>query len=149
MPSIELILSAFLLLTFIAAIISMRLKVPYTLILVLTGVLITVVVALLALQGSPIQAPMRTVIAQFQSIYNLLIQGGGGGLYVGLIVPPLIFEAMIHIRGSDLKTVIKPSLALGNSWRSHSHSSYRLDFMAGYWSLRVRFISIRCVNRPN
>jgi monovalent cation:H+ antiporter, CPA1 family len=31
---------------------------------------------------------------------------------VGLIVPPLIFEAMIHIRGSDLRSVIKPSLAL-------------------------------------
>ena len=88
MPSIELILSAFLLLTFIAAIISIRLKVPYTLILVLTGVLITVVVALLAVQGSPIQAPMRTVIAQFQSIYNLLIQGGGGGLYVGSLFRP-------------------------------------------------------------
>ncbi len=40
-------------LNFIAALISIRLKVPYTLILVLTGVLITVIIALLSLQGSP------------------------------------------------------------------------------------------------
>ena len=112
MPSIELVISAFLLLTFIAALISIRLKVPYTLVLVLTGVLITLIVALLALEGSPIQAPAQNFILTFRSIYNLLIQGGGGGLYVGLIVPPLIFEAMIHIRGSDLRSVIKPSLVL-------------------------------------
>ena len=55
---------------------------------------------------------MLSITSQIRSIYNLLIQGGGGGLYVGLIVPPLIFEAMIHIRGGDLKSVIKPSLAL-------------------------------------
>ena len=112
MPSIELVLSAFLLLTFIAAIISMRLKVPYTLVLILTGVSITAIVALLSIQGSPIQAPMQNVISEIQSFYNLLIQGGGGGLYVGLIVPLLIFAAMIHIRGNDLRSVIKPLFAL-------------------------------------
>jgi monovalent cation:H+ antiporter, CPA1 family len=112
MPSIELVISAFLLLTFIAALISMRLKVPYTLILVLTGVLITVIIALLSLQGSPIQASAQNLVLMARSFYDLLIQGGGGGLYVGLIVPPLIFEAMIHIRGNDLRSVIKPSLAL-------------------------------------
>jgi len=82
------------------------------LVLVLTGVLITLVVGLLSLQGSPLQGSMQNVISQIRSIYDLLIKGGGGGLYVGLIVPPLIFEAMIHIRGSDLRSVIKPSLAL-------------------------------------
>ncbi|HYA77971.1 MAG TPA: cation:proton antiporter [Verrucomicrobiae bacterium] len=112
MASIELVLSLFLLLTFIAALISNRLKAPYTLVLVLTGVLITLVVGLLSLRGSPLQGSMQNVISQIRSIYDLLIKGGGGGLYVGLIVPPLIFEAMIHIRGSDLRSVIKPSLAL-------------------------------------
>ena len=112
MASIELVLSAFLLLTFIAALISIKAKMPYTLILVLTGVLITLFFGLLSLQGSPIQGQMQSITAQIRSLYNLLIQGGEGGLYVGLIVPPLIFEAMIHIRGTDLKSVIKPSLAL-------------------------------------
>ena len=112
MPSIELVLSAFLLLTFIAAIIALKLKTPYTLVLVITGVLITTVITLFALPGSPFQSAMQGVTSQIRTIYDLLILGGGGGLYVGLIVPPLIFEAMIHIRGSDLRSVIKPSLAL-------------------------------------
>ena len=112
MPSIELVVSAFLLLTFIAAIISIKLKTPYTLVLVLIGVLITAIVSLLALPGSPFQDTMQGVTQSIRSIYNVLVQGGQGGLYVGLIVPPLIFEAMIHIRGSDLRSVIKPSLAL-------------------------------------
>jgi CPA1 family monovalent cation:H+ antiporter len=112
MASIELVLSVFLLLTFIAALISRRIRVPYTLILVLTGVLITVIVGALSLHGSPIQGSMQSVISQIRSLYDSLVKGGGGGLYVGLIVPPLIFEAMIHIRGSDLRVVIKPALAL-------------------------------------
>ncbi|HUJ84334.1 MAG TPA: hypothetical protein VLV84_01875 [Candidatus Acidoferrales bacterium] len=49
MASIELVLSAFLLLTFIAALISIKAKMPYTLILVLTGVLITLFFGLLSL----------------------------------------------------------------------------------------------------
>jgi monovalent cation:H+ antiporter, CPA1 family len=110
--NIDLVISVFLLLTFLAALIAIRRKVPYTLILVVTGALISVTVALLALPGSPIQAAMQNVVAQLQTIYTILIQGGGGGLFVGLVVPPLIFEAMIHIRGSDLRSVVKPSLAL-------------------------------------
>ena len=112
MASIDLVLSAFLLLTFVAALISIRLKVPYTLVLVFTGVSITVVAILLSLHGGPLQAPMQSLVSQIREIYNLLIEGGGGSIFVGLVVPPLIFEAMIHIRGSDLKDVIKPSFAL-------------------------------------
>ncbi len=149
MASIELVLSAFLLLTFIAALISIKVKAPYTLVLVLTGVLITVIVGLLALQGSPISAPMQNAISQIRSIYDLLIKGGGGGLYVGLIVPPLIFEAMIHIRGSDLRSVIKPSLALGNNRRSHRHCRHRIDFMASRRLINLRVVSIRCPHCAN
>jgi CPA1 family monovalent cation:H+ antiporter len=99
MASIELVVSAFLLVSFVAALISTRLKIPYTLIFV-------------SIESSFLQAPMQNLISQIRSVYSQLIQGGGGGLFVGLVVPPLIFEAMIHIRGSDLKEVIKPSLAL-------------------------------------
>ncbi len=102
-PSIELIIGAFLLVAFVAAVLSNKLKVPYTLILVLTGVAITVIAFLLALIGGP------DIASQLRSIYTQLI---GGGLFVGLVVPPLIFEAMIHLRASDLRAVIKPSLAL-------------------------------------
>ena len=112
MASIELVISAFLLLIFIAALISIRVKIPYTLVLVFIGVLISIIIALLSVQGGPLQQSMQGLSLEIQSIYNQLIQGGGGGLFVGLIVPPLIFEAMIHIRGGDLKAVIKSSLAL-------------------------------------
>ena len=47
--------------------------------------------------------------SQLRSLYSQLLVGG---LFVGLVVPPLIFEAMIHLRASDLRVVIKPSLAL-------------------------------------
>ena len=43
MASIDLVVSAFLLVAFVAALISTRLKIPYTLILVSIGVSITVI----------------------------------------------------------------------------------------------------------
>ncbi|HUK85151.1 MAG TPA: sodium:proton antiporter [Candidatus Acidoferrum sp.] len=107
-PSIELIVAAFLLMAFLAAVLSNKLKIPYTLILVLAGVLVTVIASSLVMQGGSFQ----NLISQLRSIYTQLLQGGGGGLFVGLVVPPLIFEAMIHLRASDLKAVIKPSLVL-------------------------------------
>ena len=105
-PSIELVVAAFLTISFLAALLANRLKVPYTLVLVLSGVTITVIAFLFASQGG------SDVTAQFRLIYSQLLTGGGGGLFVGLVVPPLIFEALIHLRASDLKAVIKPSLAL-------------------------------------
>ncbi len=103
MPSIEIVIAAFLLVAFLAAVLSNKLKVPYTLVLVLAGVAITVVSYLLVSQGG------SDLTSQLKSIFTQLIQGG---LFVGLVVPPLIFEAMIHLRASDLRAVIKPSLAL-------------------------------------
>jgi CPA1 family monovalent cation:H+ antiporter len=76
------------------------------LVLVLSGVTVTVIAFLFASLGG------YDVTSQFRLIYAQLLSGGGGGLFVGLVVPPLIFEAMIHLRASDLKAVIKPSLAL-------------------------------------
>ena len=99
-------IAAFLLIAFIAAVLSHKLKVPYTLVLVLTGVAVTVIAYLFSMQGG------ADLTSQLRSIYSQLLSGGGGGLFVGLVVPPLIFEAMIHLRASDLRSVIKPSLAL-------------------------------------
>ncbi len=107
-PSIEFLVAAFLLVAFLAALLSTRLKIPYTLVLVLTGVIITVVASSFTLQGGSFES----LISQLRSLSAQLLQGGGGGLFVGVVVPPLIFEAMIHLRASDLRAVIKPSLAL-------------------------------------
>jgi NhaP-type Na+/H+ or K+/H+ antiporter len=96
--------AAFLLMAFLAAVLSTRLRIPYTLILVLTGVVITVVASSFTLQGGSFE----NLVSQLRSLCAQLLQGGGGGLFVGFVVPPLIFEAMIHLRASDLRTVIKP-----------------------------------------
>ena len=101
-------MAAFLLVAFLAAVLSTRLKIPYTLVLVLTGVVITVVASSFTLQGGSFE----TLISQLRSLCAQLLARGGGGLFVGFVVPPLIFEAMIHLRASDLRAVIKPSLAL-------------------------------------
>ncbi len=101
-------MAALLLIAFLAAVLSTRLKIPYTLVLVLTGAVITVVASSFTLQGGSFE----NLISQLRSLCAQLLQGGGGGLFVGFVVPPLIFEAMIHLRASDLRAVIKPSLAL-------------------------------------
>jgi len=106
LPSIELVVAAFLTVAFLAALLSNRLKVPYTLVLILAGVAITLVAFLFTLQGS------SDLSSQLRLIYTKLLSGGGGGLFVGLVVPPLIFEAMIHLCADDLQAVIKPSLVL-------------------------------------
>ncbi len=112
MANIELIISAFLLVTFVAAVLSIRLKSPYTLVLVLIGVGITAIATLLSLFGGPLHEISQSIISQIQSFDNLLMEGGGTGLFVGIVVPPLVFEAMMHIRGGDLRSVIKTSIAL-------------------------------------
>jgi hypothetical protein len=77
--------AAFLLLAFLAAVLSIRLRIPYTLILVLTGAAITVVASLFTLQGGSFQ----NLISQLRSMTAQLLKGGGGGLFVGFVVPPI------------------------------------------------------------
>ncbi len=94
-PSIELIIAALLGIMVLASFLSIRAKLPYTLVLVFLGI---------ALAGSSI-----SLFFQGGPIYKTFIQNG---LLVGVVVPPLIFEAMLHIQSSDLKAVIRPSIAL-------------------------------------
>lgn len=106
----ELLIPAFLGIMLLASYVSQKTRLPYTLILVLVGV------ALTSLSASFIFGPfgpgVSDVIASIHSEYDQLVSGTMGGLFVGLIVPPLLFEAMIHLNTSDLRQVAKPSLAL-------------------------------------
>lgn len=95
MPSIEFVIAALLGIMVLASFLSIRAKLPYTLILVFLGI---------ALAGSSI-----SIFFQGGPIYQIFIKNG---LLVGLVVPPLIFEAMLHIRSSDLKAVIRPAISL-------------------------------------
>ncbi len=113
MPSIELVITAFLGILLLASIVSIRARVPYTLVLVFIGIALTAASATFYLGSGPIQDTVEGVILAIRSISDQLIQTqGGSSIFVGLIVPPLIFEAMIHIRSSDLRAVIRPSVAL-------------------------------------
>lgn len=91
----ELIIAALLGIMVLASLLSIRAKLPYTLILVFLGI---------ALAASSI-----SIFVQGGQIYLLFIKNG---LLVGLVVPPLIFEAMLHIRSADLKAVFRPAIAL-------------------------------------
>jgi CPA1 family monovalent cation:H+ antiporter len=107
--AIELALTAFVLVMLLSQLLSLKARVPYTLILVFVGVGITALVSLPSLGSNIIFDEFRDVTSQMRSFYTGLVSGG---LFVGLVVPPLIFEAMMHISAADLRAVIRPSILL-------------------------------------
>jgi CPA1 family monovalent cation:H+ antiporter len=111
--SIGLVLTVFLGIMLVASILSIKGRIPYTVVLVFIGIALTVTTASL-----PFPPSLQYAFSQIRSMANVLIpqggQGGGqvGGLFVGLVVPPLIFEAMMHIRSKDLRAVLRPAFFL-------------------------------------
>src|SRR5881628_3101147 len=95
MPSFELIITAFLAISLTASIISSRTRTPYTIVLVLFG---------LAIAGSYLPGLLGVNL-----LYDSLI---GGGLFVGLVLPPLLFETMMNIRFEEFRAVARPALRL-------------------------------------
>ncbi len=95
MPALEIVISGFLLISLTASILANKAKVPYTLILVIFG---------LAIAGSSLSSLLRVDL-----LYDQLI---GGGLFVGIVLPPLLFETMMSIRYEEFKAVARPALRL-------------------------------------
>jgi monovalent cation:H+ antiporter, CPA1 family len=93
--SFEFVITAFLAIALTASIVSSRTRAPYTIILVLFG---------LAIAGSSLSS-----ILSVNLLYDSLI---GGGLFVGLVLPPLLFETMMNIRYEELRAVVTPALRL-------------------------------------
>jgi monovalent cation:H+ antiporter, CPA1 family len=93
--SFEFVITAFLAIALTASIVSSRTRAPYTIILVLFG---------LAIAGSSLSS-----ILSVNLLYDSLI---GGGLFVGLVLPPLLFETMMNIRYEELRSVLTPALRL-------------------------------------
>ena len=94
-PSAETIIAGFLVLTVVGSIVSRRIRIPYTVILVVLGI------GLASFSASSIFG------------VNLILSNlAGGGYFVALILPPLLFEAMMTIRSNELRSVINPALAL-------------------------------------
>jgi Na+:H+ antiporter len=94
-PEVETVIAGFLVLTVVASIISRRIRIPYTVMLVVLGI------ALASFSASSIFG--------VNLILNNLV---GGGYFVALILPPLLFEAMMTIRSNELRSIINPALAL-------------------------------------
>jgi monovalent cation:H+ antiporter, CPA1 family len=107
--TIELALTGFVLVMLVAQIISLKAKAPYTLVLVFVGLGIAAVSTLPLLGTNPVSDTVQDAISAIRSIYSGLVDGG---LFVGLVVPPLIFEAMVHIKAPDLRAVIRPAIVL-------------------------------------
>ena len=81
---VELVLTAFVVLMLIAQLLSIKARVPYTLVLVFLGIGATALVSLPSLGSNIISDGLRDTITQMGSLYGGLVQGG---LFVGLIVP--------------------------------------------------------------
>ena len=95
MVSTELVLSAFLAISLLASIVSRRTKTPYTIVLVLIGVV-------LATASTPELADVGQI---FQSLRS-------EGVFVGLILPPLLFESMMSIKTEEFRAISSAALVL-------------------------------------
>jgi CPA1 family monovalent cation:H+ antiporter len=94
-PPTEIIITVFLAIALAASIVSLKTKIPYTVILVLAGV------ALAAFSISSLTG--------VDVIYNQL---SGEGIFVGLVLPPLLFETAMNIKPDGLRPIARPALGL-------------------------------------
>jgi monovalent cation:H+ antiporter, CPA1 family len=92
---VELILAVILGISLAASLASRRTRVPYTIFLVFIGIAV-------AASSSPTLAPL------YQTFTTLL----GGGVFVGIILPPLLFESTLSISTSEFRAVSRPALVL-------------------------------------
>ena len=90
-----LVITAFLGISLLASIASSRTKTPYTILLVIIGLVV-------AATRDPLLSP-------FASTFTTDI---GGGTLVGIILPPLLFESMLSIKVEEFRAVSRPALAL-------------------------------------
>ncbi len=95
MAQTEVALAVFLLMALSASLVSRKIKTPFTTLLVIFG---------LALAAIPI-----TELGGITNFFNSL---ASGGLFVGLVLPPLLFEAIMSVRSSDFRAVYRPALLL-------------------------------------
>ena len=110
--TIELVLTAFVVVMLISRVLSLKGRVPYTLVLVFVGLGIAALTTLPVLGSNVLLDELRGLASQMKSLYTSLVNGG---LFVGLVVPPLIFEAMMNVSAADLRAVVRPTIALATA----------------------------------
>lgn len=89
------VLAIFLLIALVSVLAARRIKAPYTTLLVLVG---------LALSAIPI-----SILTNVSSFFNNL---ANEQLFVGLILPPLLFESVIEVKLTDFRAVYRPSILM-------------------------------------
>ena len=89
------VLAVFFLLALASVLLSRKIKTPYTTLLVLVG---------LALAAIPISA-LSGLTGFFDNLANQQ-------LFVGLILPPLLFESVVEVKLSDFRAVYRPALLM-------------------------------------
>ena len=95
MAQTEVALAVFLLIALAASIASRKIKTPYTTLLVVVG---------LAVASFP--------ISQFSGVTNFFNNLANGGLFIGLVLPPLLFESIMTVKAADFRATYRPSLLL-------------------------------------
>src|SRR5262245_51461999 len=94
MPSLELVVAGFLTVALAASIISSKAKAPYTIVLVFFGLIIA--------------SSSLSTLLNVNLLYGLI----PGGLFVGFVLPPLLFETTMSIRYEEFRSVARPALRL-------------------------------------
>ncbi|MDG6985965.1 MAG: sodium:proton antiporter [Nitrososphaerota archaeon] len=92
------IFSVFLLLALFTVLVSRKTKTPYTLLLVLVGLALSTVASL--------SLPALTGVTTFFD--NLANEQ----LFVGLILPPILFESIMSVKISDFRAVYRPAMLM-------------------------------------
>ncbi len=95
MAQIEPVIAGFLGIVLLASLLSKKTKTPYTILLVIVG---------LALAAIP-EGASSGIVTLFDGLAS-------GGLFIGLILPPLLFESIMSVRVEDFRAVSRPALIL-------------------------------------
>ena len=95
MAQSEIVIAAFLGIALVAALAARKLKLPYTVLLVVVG---------LVLAASP-ELQVTGIVGVFNSLSD-------ANLFAGLILPPILFESIMGVRVEDFRAVYRPALLL-------------------------------------
>lgn len=94
----EVVLASFLLIALASVLIAKRIRTPYTTLLVLMG---------LVLAAIPV-AGLSGLTGFFENLAN-------EQLFVGLVLPPILFESVMSIKAADFKAVYRPAFVMATA----------------------------------
>jgi CPA1 family monovalent cation:H+ antiporter len=96
-PNLEIIIAGLLGVMLIGSLVSRWIRLPYTIVLVIIGIILA--------------ASSASSVIGISVFYNNLL----GSVFVGLVIPPLLFETMIGIRSAEFRSSIRVGLVLATA----------------------------------